>query len=429
MTTDDDYSGQAMDRAVATSPKRWRWALGAIILVAAGWGLITYWPASSAARTANRGRLRVVPVTKGQFEDFVPMRGRVEPAKTVFLDAVEGGRIEKILVEDGSVVEVGTELVLLSNVQLQLDVMAREAQAEEQLNTLRTLELNLERNRLDHARTLVGVDYQIRRLRRFLARNGSLAASGTIPKAEVEDAQDELDYQTALRNVTVKARDSDERMTKAQVEQLKASARRLRRNLEIAQANLAALLIKAPVAGTVTALAVEVGQSLQRGGRIGRIDSPDEFKIVAQIDEFYLSRVSPGLAAEADMDGTSHTLRVGAVSPEVTQGFFEADLHFVSGQPAGLRRGQSLTLRLYLGDPSPALLVPTGAFLEHTGGHWIYAVAADERTAVRRSIRTGRRNTDFVEVLKGLDEGEKVIVSNYSTFDDVDRLLLVSEAQ
>ena len=424
-----DLSGQAMDRVVGRPTHRAKWIGGAVALLAAGWGLASYWPMTGASRTAARDRIRLVAVQKGQFEDFVPMRGRVEPAKTVFLDAVEGGRIEKILVEDGDQVEVGTRLAELSNVQLQLDVMARESEVEEQLNNLRTLELNFERNRLDHARALVGIDYQITRLQRFLGRNTSLAENGTIPKAEVENARDELAYQQALREVTIKARDSDERMTKAQVAQLRASARRMERNLEVAQSNLDALLVSAPVAGTVTALSVEVGQSLQRGGRIARIDSPDQFKIVAEIDEFYLARVSPGLAAEAEIDGHAYTLRVGLVSPEVTQGFFKADLLFTDAQPPGLRRGQSLTLRLYLGDSAPALLIPTGAFLDRTGGNWIYALAPDGLTAVRRSIRTGRRNTDFVEVLNGLEEGDRVIVSNYSSFNDVEQLRLISKSQ
>ncbi len=415
-----------MDRVVARPSGRAVWAVGVVLVALAGWAIAALWPPSGASRTAARGRIRVASVITGPFEDFVPMRGRVEPARTVFLDAVEGGRVEKVLATDGGAVEVGAQLVQLSNVQLQLDVLSREAQVEEQLNTLRTLELNLERNRLDHARALVGIDYQIQRLRRFLERNRALADNGTISRVEVEDAQDELAYQRKLRTVTVRARDSDERMTRAQVQQLRDSAARLQRNLDIARNNLASLLVTAPVAGTLTAFSVEVGQSLQRGERIGRIDAPDEFKIVAQIDEFYLARVSPGLAAEAEIDGKPYTLRVGPVSPEVTQGFFEADLQFSGRQPPALRRGQSLTLRLYLGDPMPALLIPTGPFLERTGGNWVYAVDEDGTVATRRSIRTGRRNTDFVEVLSGLAEGDRVIVSNYSSFDDVDQLVLVS---
>ncbi len=420
-------SGAGMDRRLQRRRPKWLWpavAVGAVIAVAALTWLFR--PTTASVRQVAEGRVTIATVEQGVFDDFIPVRGRVTPARTVFLDAVEGGRVESVHREDGAVVDPGDLIAVLSNSQLQLDVIAREAAVEEQLNNLRTIELNLERNRLDHKRNLVEIDYQITRLSRIVARRAELAERGNVSQADLDAAKDELAYFGRRREVTIEARDTDELLSKAQIEQLRASSTRLQANLELARGNLDALNIRAPIAGTLTALNAEIGQSLSRGERIGQVDSPDAFKIEARVDEFYIDRVAPGLLAEIRMGDALHELRVGKIYPQIADGQFVADLLFNGDGPDDLRRGQTLQTRLFLGDPQPALLLPHAAFLQNTGGNWAFVVEPDGRSAVRRDIRTGRRNANVVEVLDGLNAGDRVVVSSYQSYQGVERLEIAS---
>ncbi len=412
-----------MDRPVVRRLPRW---IGPAAATAAVLGLLIVgymsWRPTRRTLTVDSSRLSVGSVTRGRFEDYIPVRGRVEPARTIYLDAVEGGRVERVLVEDGAHVKVGQPLVELSNTSLQLEVMAREAEVVEQLNFVRTQELELERNRLEHKRNLVEIAYNIKRLTREVERQAKLKTH--IPVAEREQTEDELEYWKLRRAVTREAQATDEQLQKAQVAQLKAAADRLQQNLALARKNLDGLNVRAPVAGKLTALNAEVGQSLDRGQRIGQIDDPDEFKITALIDEFYLPRVSVGQRATVQVADATYALTSRKIYPQVRNGQFEVDFQFDDDQPVGVRRGQTLQARLSLGDPTESLLVPNGAFYQDTGGHWMFVVADGGDFAIRRNVRLGRRNLRFIEVIDGLEEGERVVVSPYTNYLDSDRLEL-----
>ena len=421
-------SGAAMDRPVERS--RTRWLRPALIVATLGLGATGVWhyliPESGRSLSVGAARLKIASVEKGVFEDFIPLRGRVVPRRTVFLDAVEGGRVEEIFVEDGAAVAAGTPLVRLSNTQLQLDVIAREAEVTQQLNNLNTLQLQLEQNRLSHRRTLVDIDYQMRRLTRITEGGDRLIANGLIGRREYDDARDELAYQRQLKDVTQEAQSTDERLQRAQMKQLREASTQLQANLAVARKNLESLNVTAPVTGQVTAFDIEVGQSLARGERLGQVDDPARFKLSTLIDEFYLPRVDIGLGATAEIDGTEHNLRLVKIYPQVTSGQFEVDFAFDGEHPGNVRRGQTLQVRLSLGDPSEALMIPNGAYYQDTGGNWVFVVAADGAVAVRRSVRLGRRNAQSIEVLEGLERGERLIVSPYTDFVDTDRIVLTS---
>ena len=413
-----------MDRPVSRRIPRWLKPVGATLAAAALLAAAVYVGRGASQRTliVESARLSIGSVVRGQFEDYIPIRGRMEPARTIFLDAVEGGRVESVLVEDGATVESGQLLVQLSNTSLQLEVLAREAEVVEQLNFVRTQELELERNRLEHKRNLVEIGYNIKRLDRSLNRQAKL--QGHIPAAEREQTQDELEYWTQRRDVTREAQTTDEKLQKAQVAQLKAAAHRLRQNLALARKNLDGLNVRAPAPGKLTALNAEVGQSLARGERIGQIDDPVDFKIVALIDEFYLPRVTVGQRATVELNEIKYTLTSRKIYPQVRNGQFEIDFAFDNQRPTGVRRGQTLQARLSLGDTTQSLLIPNGAFYQDTGGQWIFVVANGGNFAVRRNVRLGRRNLRFIEVIEGLEEGEQVVVSPYTNYLDSDRLEL-----
>ena len=420
-----NISGQSMDRAVAR-----RVPYGRMIAYAAGGIfalLFVWWLAGmllgGRSLSVNAQRIFVSSVTTGTFEDFIPLRGRLVPRSTVYLDAIEGGRVEQVLIEDGVLVKAGDPIALLSNTNLQLEVLGREAAVTEQLNNMRTIELQLEQNRLSHKRNLVEIDYQIIRLNRSITRQRELAAKELVSQSTVDELQDELNYYENRREVTLESQASDTRMQAQQLRQLRDAGDQLQAGLGFARKNLDDLNVRAPVSGKLSGFNIEVGESIVRGGRLGQIDDPDGYKLNVQIDEFYLGRVDLQQHATADHSNRSYDLQVAKIYPQVNNGQFEVDMFF-NEEPVGMRRGQTMQLKLTLGDNADALLIPNGAFYQETGGNWLFVVSPDGTEAVKRTVRLGRRNTDFIEVLDGLEPGEKVITSPYTSYVGMDRLTL-----
>jgi HlyD family secretion protein len=421
-------SGQGMDRRIEKKTPLSRkigYGAAAVLVLTFVWWLVAAL-LGGRSLSVDSQRISVAAVTVGTFEDFIPLRGRLVPHSTVYLDAVEGGRVERVLVEDGAVVEAGDPIVVLSNTSLQLEVLGREAAVTEQLNFMRTLELQLEQNRLSHKRNLVEIDYQILRLTRSIERQTELAEKDLVSQSTLDELQDELEYYRNRREVTIESQATDARLQEEQLRQLRTAGTQLETSLAYARKNIDDLNVRAPVAGKLSGFNVEIGQSIERGGRLGQIDDPDAFKLNVRIDEFYLGRVDLGQSAVATHNGRDLELTIAKIYPQVRDGQFEVDMVFAD-EPVGLRRGQTLQLRLTLGDNSDAVLIPNGSFYQETGGSWIFVVSPDETEAVRRSVRLGRRNTDFIEVLDGLEPGEKVITSPYTSYSDMDRLVLGSD--
>jgi HlyD family secretion protein len=418
-------SGQGMDRVVAK--KRPTGRILAFVALAVVAAVFVWWLASmllgGRSLSVNAQKVFVSDVTVGTFEDFIPLRGRLVPRSTVYLDAIEGGRVEQVLVEDGALVAAGDPIARLSNTNLQLEVLGREAAVTEQLNNMRTIELQLEQNRLSHKRNLVEIDYQIVRLNRSIERQRELAATELVSQSTVDDLQDELDYYVRRREVTLESQATDARMQTQQLQQLRDAGGQLQTSLKFARKNLEDLNVRAPVDGKLSGFNIEVGESIVRGGRLGQIDDPDGYKLNVEIDEFYLGRVDLEQVATAELGNRSYDLKVSKIYPQVNGGQFEVDMVF-EDEPTGVRRGQTMQVRLTLGDNSDAVLIPNGAFYQETGGNWVFVVAPDGTEAVRRPVRLGRRNTDVIEVLDGLEPGERVITSPYTSYVGMDRLTL-----
>jgi len=413
-------SGAGMDRKVATNTnpmKKWL-SIGVIIVIAIFAVYMVASKSTGKVLSVDNSRIVVSTVTSGVFEDFIPIRGRVTPAKTVYLDAIEGGRVERILVEDGASLTTGNLIVELSNASLQLSVLGNETRVAEQLNNMRSIELSLEQNRLQHKRNIVDINHQIKLLTRQVTRSKSLIETGAITKSQMEDTTDTLIWYKNRLALTLESQQSDARMQGEQLTFLKETSTRLESNLAISRQNLDNMNVKAPVAGTLSGFNVEVGQSIARGERLGQIDTPNDYKLTAFIDEFYLGRVDIGQTASYQ----DYSLVIAKVYPQVQNGQFEVDFKFVSKQPQGIRRGQTIQIKLTLGDASKATLIPNGAFFQDTGGKWLFVVSQDGSEAVRRNVRLGRRNNQFIEVIEGLELGEQVVTSPYSSYQDMHRL-------
>ena len=397
-------------------------ATGAVVLL-----LIIFFATfdSSTSFTLDGQRIRTSQVATGVYEDFIPLRAAVEPERTVYLDAVDGGRVEDILVEEGSFVEEGQPLIDLSNTSLQLDVIAREADVSEQLNNLRNTQLAIEQNRLKLKSDLIEIDYEIRRLSRLVARYEELQGKQFISKNEYEDSRDELQYYRSRREVTRESQVQDEKIRLTQIDQLSSAVEHLERNLTLARSSVDNLLIRAPRSGQLTSLNAEIGESKARGERLGQIDDVDRFKATALVNEFYLNRVRNGQKAQLEVNGRDYLLEVSKIYPEVRASQFEVDFRFLGDAPPDIRRGQTLQLRLVLGDTTKrATLLANGPFFNDTGGAWVFVLDPDGKVATRRIVKLGRRNPSMIEVEAGLLPGDEVIISSYANFIEVDRLFI-----
>jgi HlyD family secretion protein len=419
-------SGGAMDKVVAPTgfaaiPNKVKIgvAVAAVLLIVS---LFFVFAPSANTQNVAAERLTISGVEKGRFDDFLPLRGRVTPLLTVYLDAVEGGRVEQVMVEDGAMVQQGQLLAVLSNSDLQLSLLARQSDVSREVNSMRSQELALAQSSIQDERAVIDAQLAADKARRQYETQKPLAEKGYIPTKVFNDSRDE--YVTAQRRAEVLRRSQavNRNLQTSQLSQLRASNASLSGSLDIARATLEALNLRAPVSGQLTAFSIQIGQSLNRGERLGQIDSAGRNKLTANVDEFYLGRVEIGQKAAIEVGGKTHQARVAKIYPQVRNGAFEVDLHFIGAEPADLQRGQTLQVRLTLGDPTPAVLIPNGAFYNETGGAWVFVVTPDGDSAVKRPVRLGRRNSEYIEVLEGLEPGERVITSPYTGFADRDRL-------
>jgi len=393
-------------------------AAGLLLLVILFW----LFAPSADSQSVSKDRLSISDVQQGVFDDFLPLRARVTPLVTVYLDAVEGGRVEKKLVEDGAQVVAGQPLAVLSNAELQLSTLEKQAEVEQQLNNMRSQELALTQTRNGNLRDLNQAETELAKAKRQFDLQKPLAEKGYVSMKTYNDTKDDLQYQQQRLAILRHSIAQTEALQTSQLQQLRAASASLNTSMGVAQSSLGQLNIRAPVTGQLSGFDIQLGQSLQQGERIGQIDSAGADKLQADVDEFYLGRVQVGQGASADIDGKTYRLKVAKVYPQVRNGQFQIDLVFDGPEPKSIQRGQTIQAKLTLGDSSRAVLLPTGAFFNDTGGAWVFVVDSSGNSATKRQVQLGRKNSEFIEVLGGLKPGEKVITSSYAGLVDKDRL-------
>lgn len=388
--------------------------LALYVLLSAGGG-------STLRIEANK--LTISEVVYDEFQEFIFVNGTVTPIKTIYLDAVEGGRVEEILVEEGSFVQKEDSILRLDNTDLHLDIMYREAQLFEQINNLRNTRLAIEQQSLNLKDQLLEVDYQIANSRRRFERCESMIEKKLISKDEYEQARDDYDYWVKKRGLTIETQMQDSILRAIQVKQLESSVERMQENLKVVKQKLENLVLTAPITGQLTSLNAEVGESKHRGERLGQIDVLDGFKLRADVDEYYIARIGINQKGKVEIAGESFDLNITKVYPEVVNGRFQIDLEFVGEEPEDIRRGQTVKINLALGDLSDAVLIARGGFYQSTGGRWAFVLDESGDYATRRKIEIGRQNPHVYEVLEGLEAGEKVITSSYDNIEHFQRIV------
>jgi HlyD family secretion protein len=416
-------SGGAMDKSVERKRIDRRVLIAgagaAIVLI-----VLIFWlfAPRAGSMTVARDRLAISQAQSGTFDDFVPVRAQVTPLVTVYLDAVEGGQVDKKLVEDGVQVVQGQMLAVLSNAELQLSTLEKQAEVEQQLNNMRSQELALVNTHNSNLRDLNQAENDLVKAKRQYDLQKALADKGFVAMKTFNDTKDDLSYQNNRLAILKQSIQQNESLQRSQLQQLRMAANSLNSSMGVAQSSLGQLNIRAPVTGQLSGFDIQLGQSLQQGQRIGQIDSAGGDKLQADVDEYYLGRVAVGQTASADIDGKTYRLRVAKVYPQVRNGEFQIDLLFIDQEPKSMQRGQTIQAKLTVGDSSKALLIPNGAFFNDTGGNWIFVVDKGGDSATKRPVQLGRRNSEFIEVLGGLKPGDRVITSSYSGLTDKDRL-------
>lgn len=415
----------SMDRTI----KKRFWTGQRVVFILIGLtitGLIGYLWLSAGEGTALRvekDRLTISEVVRGPFREFIPVVSSVLPLHTIYMDAVEGGRVEAVFVQAGAMVKEGDPLFRLSNTNLLLDVMTREAELHQNSNNLRNTRMQMEQYELSLQKDLADQDFQIALTGRDFERKKWLLKERLIAQQEYDDVRDRFDYLKKKREMTLATGEQERKLRREQIQQLEASLQQLQDNHQLVRQKLDNLTYRAPVSGLLSSLDVEKGQNKPSGQRLGQIDMMDGFKVRAEIDEHYLNRVQIGKEGQFDFAGQSHQLVIRTIYPEVRNGRFEVDMQFTGPLPDGIRRGQTLHLRLNLSDEKEAVLLATGGFYQTTGGNWVYIVDAAGSGAVRRNIRLGMYNSEVYEVLEGLAPGDRVVTSSYETYGQIDRLI------
>lgn len=415
-----------MDKKIVK--KKWTWQK--ILMIVGGaaivgyLGMTFYKDAGVSRLNVETNRLLVDTIHRGVFQEFIPITGVVEPIKTVFIDAIEGGRIEEIFVEDGSMLEKGQMIMRLSNPDLQLNYLNQEANILNQINQLQNMRLMREQQSLNLLEQALDVEYRIDLLKDRTERNKFLIQDDVIARVEYEETEDEYRHLLRRKKMLAQVIQKDSMSQALQEQQTENSLDLMKRNLKIAGQSLENLMIKSPLSGQLSGMDSEIGELINQGENIAQMDDLSNFKVRGRIDEFYITRIFLGQEGSFPLGGKTYNLVIKKIYPDVQNGTFDVDMHFTSELPTTIKRGQTLSIKLELSAETEAVLVAKGGFYQTTGGNWIYVIDSKSNTAFKRDIRVGRQNPSFYEVTTGLQPGDVVITSSYENFGDKDVLVL-----
>ncbi len=395
--------------------------IAAIIILIAG---SIFFTSGKSKLNVDTERVTISEVKKGPFQDIIPVNGIVLPVTTIYLDAVEGGRVEEKFVEDGTVVKKGQPILRLSNTDLELSLVNQQTSVYNLLTQMQIARNAAQQNTTTKLNQMTDVDNTLKEAERVYKLNKYLYDQKAIGLQEFKQAENNYNYQVAKKKLTEQILKQDASSTAQQVSQAKQSYMGSQNALNVMRKKVGDLIVRSPIDGQLTSLDAEIGQNKNKGERLGQIDVLSGFKVRVDVDEHYISRVFTGLMGETSFAGKSYRLKITKVYTQVNNGRFQVDMVFIDGIPEGIRRGQTMQIRLALSDEIQALLLAKGGFYQQTGGNWVFKVASDGKTAYKVDVQLGRQNPDYYEVLSGLQPGDKVITSSYENYGDIQELVL-----
>jgi HlyD family secretion protein len=407
-----------------------KWGKKRILTIAGIAGLVVliagsvYFTSGKSKLNVDAERITISEVKKGAFQEFIPVNGVVLPLTTIYLDAMEGGRVEEKLVEDGAIVKKGQPIMRLSNTDLELSLVNQQTSVYNLLTQMQIARNAAQQNTTTKLNQMTDVDNQLKEAKRVYDLNKTLYEQKAIGLQEFKQSENNYNYYAEKKKLTDQIMQQDQSSNAQQVSQAQQSYKGSQTALNVMRKKVGDLIVRAPVDGQLTSLDAEVGQSKNKGERLGQIDVLSGYKVRVDVDEHYISRVFIGLMGETSFAGKTYKLKINKVYTQVNNGRFQVDMEFENAVPEGIRRGQTMQIRLALSDETQALLLAKGGFYQQTGGNWVFKVDKDGTTAYKVDVQLGRQNPDYYEVLSGLQPGDKIVTSSYENYGNMQELVL-----
>jgi HlyD family secretion protein len=415
-----------VDRVIAK--KRWNkkriLTLTGIVAVVALIVLSIFYTTGKSKLNVEAERITISEVKQGTFQEFIPVNGIVLPITTIYLDAIEGGRVEDRYVDDGAMMKKGEPILRLSNTDLQLSLLSQQSNVYNTLTQMQIARNQAQQNTVSKLNQMTDVESQLKEAERIYKLNKTLYDQKVIGLQEFKKSENDYNYYLEKKQLTEELLKQDSVTNEQQLRQAKQSYAGSENALGLFRQKVGDLIVRAPVDGQLTSLDAEIGQSKNKGERLGQIDILSGYKVRVDIDEHYISRIYNGLVGQLTLANKDYKLVIKKVYTQVTNGRFQVDMEFQGEVPQGIRRGQSLQIRLALSDETTALLLPKGGFYQQTGGNWIFKLSDGGTTAYKTDIQLGRQNPDYYEVTGGLKAGDRVVTSSYENYNDMQELVL-----
>lgn len=395
--------------------------IAAVVLLA---GASYYFTSGKSKLNVDLDRITISEVKKGPFQEFIPVNGTVMPLTSIYLDALEGGRVEEKYVDDGTVMKKGDPILRLSNTDLELNLLSQQSNVYNTLTQMQIARNAAQQNTVSKLNQMTDVESSLKEAERIYNLDKSLYHQKAIGLQEYKKAENDYNYYLQKKELTKQLLKQDSITNDQQLEQAKQSYQGSQDALSLFRKKVGDLIVRAPIDGQLTSLDAEIGQNKNKGERLGQIDVLDGFKVRVDIDQHYISRVYTGLIGQFTFADKDYELKITKVYTQVSNGTFQVDMNFVGETPKGIRRGQTLQIRLALSDETQALLLARGGFFQQTGGNWVFKVSENGNTAYKVDVQLGRQNPDYFEVLSGLKPGDKVVTSSYENYGDMQELVL-----
>lgn len=421
MTEMDGMDRKIEKKGFLTRKMIWYLLFGALIIAVLA---VIIFGDKSSKYNVDVSRITIDEVKRDIFQDYITVQGTVEPITTVYLDAVESGSVQEILIEEGNMVKKGDVILRLANDNLRLEITNSEAQVVRAINELRTARLSMDQVRLQYRQQIIELQIQVQQSKRMYDNNKVLREEGHISREEYDQSKEAYESSQEMLDLVLENYKNDSIYRSIQINSLEASAENLQTSMRIIQGRMENLNIKATVDGELATLNPEIGEVVTYGTRVGTINILDSYKLRVDIDEHYIARIQTGLTGECDFASVPYTGVITKIYPEVQNGRFAVDMVFTDTVPPQIRIGQTSRIRLQLGESKEGILLTKGGFYQTTGGQWVFVLDKSGEFAVKRDISIGRQNPRYYEVLDGLEPGEKVIVSSYQNYADHDKLIL-----
>jgi HlyD family secretion protein len=418
-----------MDRVIAKK----KWSTKRILTIAGITGIVLlialsyYYTAGKSRLNVDTERITIATITKGNFKEFIPVNGVVLPLTTIYLDAMEGGRVEEKYVDDGTIMKKGQPILRLSNTDLELGLVTQQTNVYNLLTQMQISRNAAQQNTVNKLNQMTDVESQVKEAERIYNLNKKLYDQKVIGLQEFKQSENNYNYLLQKKRLTSQILQQDSASNNQQLTQARQSYEGSQNALNVMRKKVGDLIVRSPVDGQLTSLDAEIGQSKNKGERLGQIDVLSGYKVRVDIDEHYISRIFTGLMGDFTFANQTYLLKIKKVYTQVTNGRFQVDMEFEGKVPEGIRRGQTLQIGLSLSDETQAVLLPKGGFYQQTGGNWIFKVSEDGKKAYKVDIQLGRQNPDFYEVFSGLKPGDKVVTSSYENYGNMEELVLKKE--